>query len=275
VEPGTLRTTPNLGDYAYGVSVTTAHDAKKVSHNGAIQGFNAAMTYYPDDELLIVALSNLNGNAPDVIVAQLDTLMHGEEVVLSAERQEITLSDDILQKYVGTYPLSPVFAISVTVENGQLITQATNQGKLPIYAESETRFFPKLVEATIDFQKDAEGNVTGLTLNQNGRSSFGPKQALVPPPPDPVEISVSEEILARYVGSYALAPNFILTVTLENGQLITQATGQGPVPIFAETETKFFPKVMRASIEFQLDDTGKATGLVLNQNGRSMPAPKQ
>ncbi len=268
-------TTPNLGDYAYGVNVTTAHAAKKVSHNGAIQGFNTAMTYYPDEELLIVALANLNGNAPDAIVGHLDNLMHGEEVVLPTERQEITLSDDILQKYVGTYPLSPAFAISVTVEGGQLITQASNQGKLPIYAESETRFFPKLVEATIDFQKDAEGNVTGLTLNQNGRSSFGPKQPLVAPPPDPVEISVSEEILARYVGSYALAPNFILAVTLENGQLITQATGQGPVPIYAETETKFFPKVVRASIEFQLDDTGKVTGLVLNQNGRSMPAPKQ
>jgi CubicO group peptidase (beta-lactamase class C family) len=268
-------TTPNLGDYAYGVGVTKAHDAKKVSHNGGIQGFNTSMTYYPDEELLIVALANINGNAPDVIVAQLDDLMHGEEIVLAAERQEITLSDDILQKYVGTYPLSPVFAISVTVENGQLITQATNQPKLPIYAESETRFFPKLVEATIDFQKDAQGKVTGLTLNQNGRSSFGPKQPLVAAPPEPVEISVSEEILARYVGSYALAPNFILTVTLENGQLITQATGQGPVPIFAETETKFFPKVVRATIEFQLDDTGKVTGLVLNQNGRSMPAPKQ
>lgn len=268
-------TTPNLGGYAYGVNVTTANGTKRVSHNGGIQGFNTSMTYYPDEKLLVVALGNLNGNAPDTIVGHLDKLMHGEAVVLANERREITLSNDILQQYVGTYPLAPNFAISVMLENGQLVTQATNQGKVPIFAETETRFFPKVVEATIEFQKDAGGSVTGLTLNQNGRSTTGPKQALIPPPPEPKEISVSEDILARYVGSYALNPAFILTVTLENGQLMTQATGQQKLPVYAETETKFFLKVVRASIEFQLDDSGTVTGLVLNQNGRSMPAPKQ
>ncbi len=268
-------TTPNLGDYAYGVNVTTAHDAMRVSHNGGIQGFNTSMAYYPDEQLLVVALSNINGPGADTIVANLDGAMHGETIVLPGERQEITVADDILQQYVGTYPLTPQFAISVTVQNGQLITQATNQGPLPIFAETETKFFAKAVEATIEFQKDATGAVTALTLNQGGRSITGPKQALIPPPAMPEEITVSEEILARYVGSYALAPNFIMTVTLENGQLITQATGQGKVPIFAETETKFFPKVVMATIEFQVDAAGAVTGLVLNQGGRSMPAPRQ
>jgi CubicO group peptidase (beta-lactamase class C family) len=268
-------TTPNLGDYAYGVIVTTTHDAKKVAHNGGIQGFNTSMAYYPDEKLLVVALSNINGPGADSIVANLDNIMHGETVVLPAERQEISLTDDILQRYVGTYPLTPNFAISVTVEGGQLITQATNQGKLPIFAETETKFFAKAVEATIEFQKDATGAVTGLTLNQNGRSMPAPKQALIPPPATPEEISVSEAILAKYVGSYALRPNFILTVTLENGQLMTQATGQQKLPVYAETETKFFLKVVPASIEFQLDAAGAVTGLVLNQGGRSMPAPRQ
>jgi hypothetical protein len=64
-------------------------------------------------------------------------------------------------------------------------------------------------------------------------------------------------------------------VTLENGQLMTQATGQQKVPVYAETETKFFLKVVQANIEFQLDAEGTVTGLVLNQNGRAIPAPKQ
>jgi CubicO group peptidase (beta-lactamase class C family) len=268
-------TTPNLGDYAYGVIVTTAHDAKRVSHNGSIQGFNTAMTYYPDEKLLVVALSNINGPGADTIVAHLDNIMHGETVVLPGERQQISLADDILQQFVGTYPLAPNVAMSVTVENGQLIMQPTGQRKLPVFAETETRFFAKAVEATIEFQKDATGAVTALTLNQGGRSMTGPKQALIPPPAFPEEISVAEDILAKYVGSYALAPNFILAVTLENGQLMTQATGQAKVPVYAESETKFFLKAMPASIEFQLDAAGAVTGVVLNQGGRSMPAPRQ
>ena len=268
-------TTPNLGDYAYGVMVTTDHGGKKVSHNGSIQGFNTAMTYYPEEKLLLVALSNLNGTAPDVIVDHLDSVMHGEDVTLPGQHREITLANDVLQQYVGTYPLAPNLAMSIMLQDGQLVGQMTNQGTVPIYAESETRFFLKVVEASIDFQKDAAGNVTGLTLNQNGRSISGAKQALVAPPPLPAEISVPAEVLARYVGSYTLAPNFILTVTLEDGQLVTQATGQQKLPIYAETETKFFLKQVRASIEFQLNEAGAVTGLVLNQNGRSVPAPKQ
>lgn len=268
-------TAPNLSDYAYGVIVNNTNGVKRVGHSGGIQGFNSALAYYPEERLTLVVLSNINGPGADTILGHLGNLMHGEEVALPGERREITLSEDILQQYVGTYPLSPNFAISVLVEDGQLVTQATNQGKLPIYAESETRFFPKLVEATIEFHKDDSGAITGLTLHQNGRSTSGPKQALVPPPALPTEISVAEDILEKYVGSYAMAPNFILTVTLENGQLMGQATGQQKFPLYAETETKFFLKVVQASLEFQLDDAGKVTGAVLNQNGRSMPAPRQ
>lgn len=267
-------TTPNLSNYGYGVLIEEVNGVKRIWHNGGIQGFNSALAWYPEQQLTIVVLSNVNGPAADALLNYLGDLMHGGEVVLPTERREISLTEEVLQQYVGTYPLAPNFAISVMVEDGQLVTQATNQGKLPIYAESETRFFPKLVDATIEFQKDDNGAVTGLTLHQNGRSISGPKQALVVTE-QPTEISVAESILEKYVGSYALAPNFILTVTLENGQLMTQATGQQKFPVYAESETKFFLKVVTASIEFQLDEEGKVTGLVLNQNGRSMPAARQ
>ena len=45
-------------------------------------------------------------------------------------------------------------------------------------------------------------------------------------------------------------PGFDLVITLENGQLISQATGQAKAPIFAEAENKFFLKAANAQIEF-------------------------
>jgi hypothetical protein len=89
------------------------------------------------------------------------------------------------------------------------------------------------------------------------------------------EITLPEATLAQYVGNYELAPNFVLAVTLENGQLMSQATGQAKVPVYAETETKFFLKVVEASIEFQKDASGAVTGLVLQQSGMTVPAPKK
>jgi hypothetical protein len=56
--------------------------------------------------------------------------------------------------------------------------------------------------------------------------------------------------------------------------MITQATGQGQIEIFPESQTKFFTKAMEADITFLTDDQGHATSLVLHQNGADHPAPR-
>ena len=49
------------------------------------------------------------------------------------------------------------------------MTQITGQPKFPLFAESETRFFLKVVDAQMDFSRDAQGAVTHLTILQGGR----------------------------------------------------------------------------------------------------------
>ena len=69
-----------------------------------------------------------------------------------------------------------------------------------------------------------------------------------------------------------MAPGVNMMITLVDGQLISQMSGQGKVPLFAESETMFFPKVVDAEIEFP---KGDAKGqLVLHQNGRDMTAKR-
>ena len=69
-------------------------------------------------------------------------------------------------------------------------------------------------------------------------------------------VRVDRSILARYVGTYELTPDFRITFTLEGDQLMTQATGQPKFPVFPESETKFFLKVVDAEVEFFPDDKG-------------------
>ena len=56
------------------------------------------------------------------------------------------------------------------------MTQATNQGKLPLFAESETMFFLKAVDAQVEFVKNEKGEVTHMVLHQNGRDVKGVKK---------------------------------------------------------------------------------------------------
>jgi CubicO group peptidase (beta-lactamase class C family) len=169
-------TTPFKQDYAFGLEVSTSKGHPKIEHGGGIEGFNTALAYYPDDKLVVVVLANLNGPAADELSAKLAQVALGEKVVVAAERKEITVAPEILKKYVGRYELTPEFSIVMTLENGQLMTQATNQQKFPLYAESETMFFLKVVDAEVEFIKNGKEEVTGMVLHQNGRDIQGVKK---------------------------------------------------------------------------------------------------
>ena len=169
-------TTPFKNDYAFGLGVHTANGHRLIDHGGGIEGFNTFLAYYPEDKLTVVVLANLNGQAPDAIASKLAAVAHGENVVLPSERKEVTVSPAILAKYVGTYKLMPDFDIVMTLEGGQLMTQATGQPKFPLFAESETKFFLKVVDAEVKFFKNDKGEVTHLILHQGGQDVKGTKK---------------------------------------------------------------------------------------------------
>jgi CubicO group peptidase (beta-lactamase class C family) len=166
-------TTPFKNDYAFGLGVRTKNGHKMIAHNGGIEGFNTSLIYYSDDKLVVAVLANLNGPFADQLAAQLGEVAHGEKVVLASERKEITVSPGILAQYVGTYELAPTFSITITLEGDHLMAQATNQRKNTIFAESETLFFLKVVDAQVEFVKDDKGQVTAMILHQNGRDQKG------------------------------------------------------------------------------------------------------
>jgi hypothetical protein len=88
-------------------------------------------------------------------------------------------------------------------------------------------------------------------------------------------VKVDEKTLQQYAGSYELRPGFNLVVTVENGQLMTQATGQPMFPVYAESETRFFPLEFPAELEFVKDAGGKVNTLILHQGGHDMKAPRK
>jgi len=113
-------------------------------------------------------------------------------------------------------------------------------------------------------------------LHQGGRDQMAPRIAdkAVGPPPRK-EIQVSPEVLARYAGTYELAPGAQVTMTVEGGRLMTQITGQPKLELFAESEAKFFLKVVEAQVEFFTDASGATTHLIIHQNGKETKAVKK
>jgi CubicO group peptidase (beta-lactamase class C family) len=179
-------TTPFKNDYALGVVVQAANGRKVVQHGGGIDGFNTFLAYYPDSKVTVAVLANLNGQAPTQIATKLADLAHGGVVQLTSERKEIPLPAATLSKYVGTYELAPGVNMMIRLAGDRLTTQLTGQQQLPIFAESETKFFLKIVEAQVEFFTDAGGTVTHALMYQNGRERKAPRtSATVTEPPQP------------------------------------------------------------------------------------------
>ena len=100
----------------------TENGRKVIGHGGGIDGFNTELDYYPD------------------IAKKLAAVVHGETVTLLSERKEISLPEVVLAKYVGTYEVQVGFDVPMTLEEGQLMTQATGQPKFPVYPSRKPGF---------------------------------------------------------------------------------------------------------------------------------------
>ena len=244
---------------------TTPDRPEIVWHNGGTGGYRSFVGFDPKTRVGVVVLSNMTmpGGVDDIGRHLLDPA-----APLRKMRKAVKVDPKIYDAYVGNYELRPGFILSVTREGDRLFTQATGQAKFEAFPESQRDFFLKVVDAQLTFQPDAGGRAASVVLHQGGRDITAKRfEGQLSVPKERKEIAVDPAILDRYVGRYQLAPGFILTFTREGNTLFTQATGQPKFPLFAETERDFFLKVVDAQVTFVVDESGKATKVILHQNG--------
>lgn len=265
----TRRPTGTAGlEIALGWHVTTKGDSQIVWHNGGTGGYRSFIGFDPRKSAGVVVLANTftDAGVDDIGMHLLDP-----SSPLAKGRKEIALDEKTLEGLTGRYELAPGFILNVTREGTHLMTQATGQGKVEVFAESPREFFLKVTDAQLTFKTDEAGHATSLVLHQGGRDVPAPRIGDAAAVKERKEIAVDPALLDRYVGRYQLAPNFIIAITLEGDQLFLQATGQPKFPMFAEGARDFFLKVVDAQVTFSGEE-GKAKSLVLHQNGRDMPA---
>jgi len=96
----------------------------------------------------------------------------------------------------------------------------------------------------------------------------------VQPPIAKKAVTLDTVLLREYVGQYQISPTFFITISLKEGHLYGQASGQGKTEMFAEKKDFFFLKVVGVDIEFIRGADGKIEKLILHQNGHDVPAPR-
>lgn len=166
--------TPGLNDYAYGWSVTNKNNRQTISHGGGIFGFSTMIQRFPQQDAVVIVLSNVENVSAGNIATSLAGALFGERIELPWDRKTISLSKDVLDRYAGRYKLRP-FVLTVTQEDGRLMVQPANQPKLQAHAESERKFFLKEVDVSLEFTGDGSGPAGGVIVRQGGQTMEGPR----------------------------------------------------------------------------------------------------
>lgn len=141
-------------------------------HNGGTGGYHSWIGFVKSRGIGAVVLSNSASSVDDIGFHLLQRRFPLAQP--PKQRREVTLNSKLLDTYVGEYQLAPNFSIKVTRKGNALFIEATGQSPLPIFAESESEFFVKAVDAQITFVKE-KSRVTKLILHQYGKDLPGPK----------------------------------------------------------------------------------------------------
>jgi CubicO group peptidase (beta-lactamase class C family) len=162
-------------NYGYGWVIDSAFKKLRISHGGGIPGFTSILVRYPADETAIILLDNSGSSSLGDIAKNLAAVVFNLPYEIPKPQKEISVDSSILKQYIGEYQLAPNFSIIISFDGSRLKAQATGQPTVDIYAETETLFFLKVIEAKIEFIKDQNGSVTQIIFHQGGKDIPGKK----------------------------------------------------------------------------------------------------
>ena len=169
--------TPGKGDWGLGLQIGGSPSNPYFSHGGVNEGFESLFVEYEHNGEGAAVMTNAQGG-----MRLASEIMSSIAVVYDwpdfrpVVRTAIKVDRQVLARYVGTYEIAPTFSVTFSLDGDQLMTQATNQPKFPVYPETETKFFLTVVDAEVEFFSDDKGQVSYLVLHQNGHETKGTKK---------------------------------------------------------------------------------------------------
>ncbi len=250
--------------YALGWMASAYRGELLVEHGGNIDGFSALVSFLPDRNIGVVALTNMNGSPLPTVISRtvIDKLLGAPEkdwigpaVKQASElsaimdersgrgaqaiRTEGTHPSHQLEAYAGTY-MNPAYGIvEVTVADKGLHLRSTTHEALT----ATLQHFHYDYFASVSQEEDVEGMIVEFRTGKSG----GVEALLAPlePQVDPIQFDrvapaamLTREGLARYEGEYELA-GIVITMRVEGTTLMMVVPGQPPYRLEPRLDDEF------------------------------------
>lgn len=162
-------------EYGYGWFIRNLAGSKTIEHGGSVFGFRAEEIFLPNENIYVTGLFNCRqlNNDEQELCYDIVRLMLGKSLA-----KEITLSDEILNKYIGTYK-NDQYNQTMKIEKGAdgrlYCTLSNGTGvNMILSAQSETLFVlpqVKRVHTTIQFVVE-NGKAVKIIWTQENTGEF-------------------------------------------------------------------------------------------------------
>jgi CubicO group peptidase (beta-lactamase class C family) len=139
-------------------------------HNGETAGAHSFVAFDAKRRVGIALLATGATAMIDRVGKDVLAIVRGEAPGPSPLPETLQLAPTALEPLVGTYRVSPSFALVVTRDGARLSVQATGQPRLGLYPEAPDLFYLRAVDAKIRFVREGE-KITGLVLLQDGHAT--------------------------------------------------------------------------------------------------------
>jgi D-alanyl-D-alanine carboxypeptidase len=152
----------------YGIIKFDVNGEKGYGHNGAIDGFNSCVIYFPAKEISIAFLSNGINYSIDDIMDGVYKIYTGTSYDIPSFKT-IQLAEKELEKFAGLYSSDKIaLKITISSKNNIMMVQATGQAAFPIDAITPTSFTNGQIGVALEFVLNSDNTVKEMILKQGG-----------------------------------------------------------------------------------------------------------
>jgi CubicO group peptidase (beta-lactamase class C family) len=202
-------------NYAFGLFIDAFYGNKRIQHTGAIAGFRSVVYCYPDDQLIIIVLTNFSSpNQPNYgdPLSQLFLQDKSEKPKAQQPYKALALAEETLKKYEGSYWSNDNnFVRKIVLENNTLWYVRNPKKKSALIPIQENLFKMDGVQDDVRLQFDLKTNQFNFITNEKVTDVFEKYD----------DEPITAATLEAYVGTYysdELETSY--TITLTNSALI-------------------------------------------------------
>jgi len=160
---------PVIDNAGLGVFIDTRGSLKYFGHGGANEGFRCQ--YYGSIEGgdgIIIMVNSDNGSIIPEIINSIATVYNWKDFSNQVVKRIIPVHIDTLATYTGTYELQGITLKIIQKDNALYLVQDHSQ-PVRMHFTSKIDFFIKEINAESQFQKNEQGVVDAIRINQSGQ----------------------------------------------------------------------------------------------------------